>query len=80
MSLDAVRRIADAVLYEGYILYPYRASAQKNRSRWQFGVLMPPGYTAADPSESSVMRAECVPGVSASVASARSSSISRLPQ
>ena len=26
-SLDAVRRIADAVLYEGYILYPYRASA-----------------------------------------------------
>ena len=60
MSLDAVRRIADAVLYEGYILYPYRASAQKNRSRWQFGVLMPPGYTAADPSESSVMRAECV--------------------
>jgi hypothetical protein len=60
MSLDAVRRIADAVLYEGYILYPYRASAQKNRSRWQFGVLMPPAYTAADPSESSMMRAECV--------------------
>ena len=36
VNLDAVRRIADAVLYEGYILYPYRASAQKNRSRWQF--------------------------------------------
>jgi hypothetical protein len=60
MSIDEVRRIADAVLYEGYILYPYRASAQKNRSRWQFGVLMPPGYVAADPSESSTMRAECV--------------------
>jgi hypothetical protein len=60
MSLDDVRRIADAVLYEGYILYPYRASAQKNRSRWQFGVLMPPGYAAADPSERSAMRAECV--------------------
>ncbi len=55
-----MRRVADAVLYEGYILYPYRASAQKNRSRWQFGVLMPPGYAAADPSESSTMRAECV--------------------
>jgi hypothetical protein len=54
MNLDGVRRIADAVLYEGYILYPYRASAQKNRSRWQFGVLMPPGYAAADPSESAV--------------------------
>jgi hypothetical protein len=60
MSLDEVRRVADAVLYEGYILYPYRASAQKNRSRWQFGVLMPPGYAAADPSETAAMRAECV--------------------
>jgi len=60
MSITEVRKVADAVLYEGYILYPYRASAQKNRSRWQFGVLMPPGYAAADPSESSTMRAECV--------------------
>jgi hypothetical protein len=55
-----VRRIADAVLYEGYILYPYRASAQKNRSRWQFGVLMPPAYAAADPYERSMTQAECV--------------------
>ena len=59
MSYD-VRQVADAVLYEGYVLYPYRASAQKNRSRWQFGVLMPPGYAAAEPSERSVTRAECV--------------------
>ncbi|HWC38345.1 MAG TPA: hypothetical protein VG476_07440 [Acidimicrobiales bacterium] len=41
MSLELARRVADAVLYEGYILYPYRASAQKNRIRWQFGVLVP---------------------------------------
>jgi hypothetical protein len=60
MSLDEVRRIADAVLYEGYILYPYRASSQKNQSRWQFGVLMPPGYTAVDPSENAALQAECV--------------------
>ena len=60
VNLDAVRRIADAVLYEGYILYPYRASAQKNRSRWQFGVVMAPGYATADPSESSVTQTECV--------------------
>src|ERR1700685_3979481 len=60
MSLDAVRRMADAVLYEGYILYPYRASAQKNRSRWQWGVVMTPGYAAVDPSESSSTRCECV--------------------
>src|SRR6185437_185313 len=42
MSLDQVREIADAVLYEGYLLYPYRASSGKNQSRWQFGVLGPP--------------------------------------
>ena len=60
MNLDAVRRMADAVLYEGYILYPYRASAQKNRSRWQFGVVMPSAYTAADPSEGAVTQTECV--------------------
>jgi hypothetical protein len=60
VNLDPVRRIADAVLYEGYILYPYRASAQKNRSRWQFGVVMAPGYAVADPSESSFTQTECV--------------------
>ena len=59
-NLDAVRRIADAVLYEGYILYPYRASSQKNRSRWQFGVVMAPEYAAVDPSESSVTQSEWV--------------------
>lgn len=35
------RAVADAVLYEGYLLYPYRANSPKNRSRWQFGVLGP---------------------------------------
>ncbi|MBL1108561.1 hypothetical protein JK361_28915 [Streptomyces sp. 5-8] len=33
--------VADAVLYEGYLLYPYRRSSAKNRVRWQFGVLLP---------------------------------------
>ncbi|WP_260477767.1 hypothetical protein [Nonomuraea sp. WAC 01424] len=41
-SFDAVRAIADAILYEGYLLYPYRRSSGKNRVRWQFGVLVPP--------------------------------------
>jgi hypothetical protein len=60
VSLDAVRRIADAVLYEGYILYPYRASAAKNHSRWQWGVIMGPGYAAADPSERDFTQTEIV--------------------
>ncbi|MFJ1705627.1 hypothetical protein [Kitasatospora sp. NPDC088346] len=41
---EVARRIADAVLFEGYVLYPYRASAAKNRLRWQFGVLVPPAW------------------------------------
>ncbi|GAA2900226.1 hypothetical protein GCM10010517_65830 [Streptosporangium fragile] len=44
--MDIARRVADTVLYEGYLLYPYRASAAKNRVRWQFGVLVPPAFTA----------------------------------
>jgi hypothetical protein len=43
---DHARAVADAVLYEGYLLYPYRATSRKNQSRWQFGVLGPQG--AAD--------------------------------
>ncbi|MFD0019898.1 hypothetical protein [Streptomyces sp. NPDC058382] len=60
MSLDQVRSIADAVLYEGYLLYPYRASSHKNRSRWQFGVLGPPKATAASFGEDSEMEMECL--------------------
>jgi hypothetical protein len=46
MSLDQARAVADAVLYEGYLLYPYRATSSKNSSRWQWGVLGPPGAAA----------------------------------
>ena len=59
MSLDAVRAVADAVLYEGYLLYPYRAGATKNRSRWQFGVLGPPRAAAAAFGEAPRMAMQC---------------------
>ena len=35
MSLADVEAVARAVLYEGYILYPYRTSNVKNRRRWE---------------------------------------------
>ncbi|MEZ0050564.1 hypothetical protein ABIA30_001562 [Mycobacterium sp. MAA66] len=38
---EQAKAVADAVLYEGYLLYPYRATSGKNQSRWQFGVLGP---------------------------------------
>jgi hypothetical protein len=48
MTRPLVDRIADAVLYEGYILYPYRPSI-KNRQRWTFGGLYPRSYCQAQP-------------------------------
>ncbi len=58
--LEHARRVADAILYEGYLLYPYRGSAQKNRARFQFGVLVPPAYGAVDEYELSASRTECL--------------------
>jgi hypothetical protein len=58
--LDQARAVADAILYEGYLLYPYRQSAQKNQSRFQFGVLMPPAYRAVDDCERSASQTECL--------------------
>ena len=40
-GFEQLSAVADAVLYEGYLLYPYRRSSAKNRVRWQFGVLFP---------------------------------------
>jgi hypothetical protein len=57
--LDQARVVADAVLYEGYLLYPYRASSSKNQVRWQFGVLGPPSAPPGigEPAE---LTAECL--------------------
>ena len=59
-EFDYARRVADAILYEGYLLYPYRGSAQKNQERFQFGVLMPPAYRVVDECEPSATQTECV--------------------
>jgi hypothetical protein len=60
-SSTLVERIADAVLYEGYILYPYRPSAVKNQQRWNFGVVCPPAWeTAQKGAESARMQTECL--------------------
>src|SRR5689334_14678599 len=58
-SLD---QVVNAVLYEGYILYPYRASSQKNsRARFTFGRVYPQAYSAAQKGiEPCLMQAECL--------------------
>lgn len=55
---DDARAVADAVLYEGYLLYPYRAASTKNQSRWQFGVLGPIGAMEAGIGEDSALTAQ----------------------
>ncbi|MGH3721729.1 MAG: hypothetical protein ACRDRI_23350 [Pseudonocardiaceae bacterium] len=59
-SMDIAQGVADAVLYEGYLLYPYRASATKNQVRWQWGVLVPPAYAAAGHGEHAASHTECL--------------------
>ncbi|HSV67693.1 MAG TPA: hypothetical protein VLJ59_17555 [Mycobacteriales bacterium] len=59
-DLDRARQVAEAVLYEGYLLYPYRASAAKNQVRWQFGVLVPPAWAETGSGEPTASRTECL--------------------
>jgi hypothetical protein len=59
-GLDTVRAVADAVLYEGYLLYPYRATSSKNQLRWQFGVLGPQGAEASGIGEDSHLSMQCL--------------------
>jgi hypothetical protein len=56
---DVVADIANAVLYEGHMLWPYRPSATKNRQRWTFGGVYPPAY-ARETSDRSRVFCECL--------------------
>lgn len=61
MNFDAAEKIANAVLYEGYMLYPYRPSAIKNQQRWNFGTLYPSAYEEVRcGTERSSMHVECL--------------------
>lgn len=55
MNFEPVEKIANAVLYEGFLLYPYRRSSHKNQQRWHFGTLGPSG--GSDPA---LMQTQCL--------------------
>jgi hypothetical protein len=59
-AFELARKVADAVLYEGYLLYPYRASAAKNQARWQFGVLLPRRWSEGGTEEPWSTQTECL--------------------
>ena len=66
MNQALVDQVVQAVLYEGYILYPYRASAKKNRQRFTFGRVYPEAYhLAQNGAEPFVMQTECLARLSA---------------
>lgn len=60
MKFSVAQKIADAVLYEGYLLYPYRRSAAKNQARWQFGVLVPRSEGEESGSDPWSLQTECL--------------------
>jgi len=55
---DAAERIAETVLYEGYLLWPYRRSTLKNQARWTFGGVFPPGWSAVHPDDAAALRTQ----------------------
>ena len=58
--IEPIRQIADAVLYEGYILWPYRRSATKNAKRWTFGGVFPRAHSEAHPDDPWVRQTQCL--------------------
>ena len=58
MDRALIDRIARSVLYEGYMLYPYRPSSLKNAKRCTFGTLYPEARVAAQGSDRSNFQAE----------------------
>jgi len=55
MNFEPLEKIANAVLYEGFLLYPYRKSSVKNQQRWHFGTIGPVGG-----SDRTMMQTECL--------------------
>jgi hypothetical protein len=58
-AASGIEQIASAMLYEGYLLYPYRLSSVKNRHRWNFGVLYPAPFGSLN-GERETAQTECL--------------------
>jgi hypothetical protein len=55
-----LERLVDALLYEGYALYPYTPGTTKNATPTPFGIIYPPAYAERNPSTFDRSRVECV--------------------
>src|SRR5262245_45841070 len=60
MNASLVDQIVNSVLYEGYVLYPYRPSI-KNRTRFTFGRVYPEAFSISqNGAEPFIMQTECL--------------------
>lgn len=57
MKSSCIKPLVEALLYEGYLLYPYRPSAIKNRQRWTFGGLFPRAFGSGS-GDTSIMQTQ----------------------
>ena len=60
MNCEQASAIVAAVLYEGYILYPYRPSSVKNQQRWTFGGVFPAAFARAGGGDPCAMQTQCL--------------------
>jgi hypothetical protein len=59
--VESVEKVAEAVLYEGYLLYPYRRTTLKNQQRWTFGGVYPRAYSEASSGDDPwLMQTQCL--------------------
>ncbi len=57
---DALETLLEALLYEGYALYPYTAGAAKNATPTPFGIVYPPRYAAGAASTYDHLELRCI--------------------
>jgi len=57
---DALDRLVDSLLYEGYALYPYTPGATKNATPTPFGIVYPAAYAAKLDSAFDHLRLDCL--------------------
>jgi hypothetical protein len=66
-NAEVLDKLINTVLYEGYMLYPYRRSALKNKHRWNFGLVYPAGIEPCRMTVECLVEAAAEPGIDAEV-------------
>lgn len=60
MNLAPVQAIEGAVLYDGFILYPYRETPLRRQRRWSFGPLYPRAYALTRDAQLCSQQVQCL--------------------